>query len=251
MENRKRGWSGFALKLLAVISMLLDHTGAALIETGALHAYDYGRLSGILETEAGMRWYQIDMLLRFAGRIAFPIFCLLLVEGFLHTRDVRRYARNLLLFALISEVPFDLAFFNTVFYRGAQNVYFTLFFGVLLMMLLKRFEGSRLKQAAVTLAVCVAAQALRTDYGYLGILLIAVIYLFRHDRRRQLTAAGIMAALESIGMLGAAALAILPISRYNGERGKWKLKYVFYWFYPVHILVLFLIRYLIMGVSLV
>ncbi len=97
------------------------------------------------------------MVLRFTGRLAFPIFCFLLVEGFVHTRDVKGYLGRLFLFALISEVPFDLAFFRTPFDPSAQNVYWTLALGVLAMAGLKHFEkpdGSAQLEGA-----CVGVQA--------------------------------------------------------------------------------------------
>ena len=93
--------TGNALKFIAIFTMLIDHIGAALIEYGILCSYDIDRMMIIIETEEGMRWYLFDLVLRIIGRIAFPIFCFLLVEGFLHTRDERKYARNLLLFAFM------------------------------------------------------------------------------------------------------------------------------------------------------
>ena len=96
--------SGTALKRIACLSMLLDHIGASLLENGLF--------------KQGAFWpgdVQLDGVLRLAGRLAFPIFCFLAVEGFLHTHDVKKYVRRLLLFGLLSEVPFDLAFFRTPF----------------------------------------------------------------------------------------------------------------------------------------
>ena len=124
-KTLKVGLTGNTLKLIAIFTMLIDHIGAAVIEAGILSSNDMA----ILETERGMQWYLADIVLRLIGRLAFPIFCFLLVEGFTHTGNEAKYARNLLLFALISEIPFDLAFFGRLFFPGAQNVYFTLFLG--------------------------------------------------------------------------------------------------------------------------
>lgn len=109
--------SGTTLKWIAVISMLIDHTAEVLINHNAA-------LTDPI-------WAQIYVLMRGIGRIAFPIYAFLLVEGFLHTKDVKKYLARMLTFAVVSEIPFDLAVFHTPFYWGYQNVFFTLFLGLL------------------------------------------------------------------------------------------------------------------------
>ena len=132
-------FSGTALKTIACITMLVDHIGASCIEAGLLlPELETGEVSGGAWNQISL--YQLDRVLRFTGRLAFPIFCFLLVEGFVHTHDVKKYVRRLFLFALISEVPFDLAFFRTPFALDHQNVYWTLALGVLAMAGLKHFE---------------------------------------------------------------------------------------------------------------
>ena len=132
-------FSGTALKTIACITMLVDHIGASCIEAGILTpGLDSGTLSR--DTLSAYPLYRLDMVLRFTGRLAFPIFCFLLVEGFVHTHNVKGYLGRLVLFGLLSEVPFDLAFFRTPFDFSAQNVYWTLALGVLAMAGLKHFE---------------------------------------------------------------------------------------------------------------
>ena len=125
------GLSGTALKYIACITMLIDHIGASCIEAGILlPALAAGAAScGGIPVSTLLA---ADRVLRYIGRLAFPIFCFLAVEGFLHTHDVKKYVRRLLLFGLVSEVPFDLAFFRTPFAPQHQNVYWTLALGVLL-----------------------------------------------------------------------------------------------------------------------
>ncbi len=135
----RRTFSGTALKTIACITMLVDHIGASCIEAGILTpGLDAGTLSQ--DTLSAYPLYRLDMVLRFTGRLAFPLFCFLLVEGFVHTHNVKGYLGRLVLFGILSEVPFDLAFFRTPFDPSAQNVYWTLALGVLAMAGLKRFE---------------------------------------------------------------------------------------------------------------
>ena len=108
----RRTFSGTALKTIACITMLVDHIGASCIEAGILTpGLDAGTLSQ--DALSAYPLYRLDMVLRFTGRLAFPLFCFLLVEGFVHTHNVKGYLGRLVLFGLLSEVPFDLAFFRT------------------------------------------------------------------------------------------------------------------------------------------
>ena len=142
--------SGTALKRIACLSMLVDHLGASLLENGLF------RCSAIDPRLVGL-----DQLLRLAGRLAFPIYCFLLVEGFLHTHDLKKYALRMLGFALISEWPFDWAFFSGV-YWGHQNVYFTLLLGLLAM---KALDTSQTPEGMPTLKGILGAAAPNSSSG--------------------------------------------------------------------------------------
>ena len=184
--------------------------------------------------------------LRIVGRIAFPIFAYTLVEGFMHTHDVRKYMLRLGALALISEIPFDLAFSGSVCSFGRQNVFFTLFFAMIAMAGIQFAEqkfqnlwlmrGSQLLFVAV---VCMAANGFCCDYGAKGVLMVVILYLCRYHRPTQMLAGCIAFAWEIT-----APLAFIPISRYNGKRGL-RLKYFFYVFYPVHLLILYGILHLL------
>ena len=182
------GLSGTALKYIACITMLIDHIGASCIEAGILlPALAAGAAScGGIPVSTLLA---ADRVLRYIGRLAFPIFCFLAVEGFLHTHDVKKYVRRLLLFGLLSEVPFDLAFFRTPFDPSAQNVYWTLALGVLAMAGLKHFEkpdGSASWKGLLCAAGCTLAALLAcTDYDGIGVIIICALYLTRADRKRQ------------------------------------------------------------------
>ena len=172
------------------------------------------------------------------GRLAFPIYCFLLVEGFLHTHDFKKYALRMLGFALISEWPFDWAFFSGV-YWGHQNVYFTLLLGLLAMKALDTSqtpEGMSALKGILGAAACfLAAALLHCDYDVLGLALILALYMTRKDKRAQCIAGAVFSLFEPV-----APLAFGLVWFYSGERGgSSKLEqWAFYWFYPAHIFVL-------------
>ena len=223
MEAHRYGLSAAALKCLAALFMLVDHIGMVF---------------PTMLTELGLPTWA-DGLPRLIGRLAFPIFCFLAVEGFLHTHNVKGYLGRLLLFGLLSEVPFDLAFFRTPFAPQHQNVYWTLALGVLAMAGLKRFEkenGLPGWQGLVWAGGCAAlALAANTDYHAIGVLIICTLYLTRADRKRQCLAGALLFLFELT-----APLAFVLVWFYNGQRGACSplQKKAFYWFYPVHLLVL-------------
>ena len=232
------GLSGTALKTIACATMLIDHIGASCIEAGILlPALAAGAAScGGIPVSTLLA---ADRVLRYIGRLAFPSFCFLTVEGFLHTHDVKKYVRRLLLFGLLSEVPFDLAFFRTPFAPQHQNVYWTLALGVLAMAGLKRFEkpdGSASWQGLLCVGTCALTAFLAsTDYHAIGVLIICALYMARADRKRQCILGAVLFAFELT-----APLAFVLVWFYNGQRGACSplQKKAFYWFYPVHLLVL-------------
>lgn len=230
---RTKGITGNALKMIAIVTMLIDHIGVAVIENGILKYQD---------NSLAWDWNITNLVLRTIGRIAFPIFCFLLVEGFFHTRNIKKYGARLFLFALVSEIPFDLAVFDTWFYPGYQNVYFTLFIGLWVIYWYDKALGNPIRQTLVFLAGCGAAVFLKCDYNVIGITMILVFYVFYKDKKKQTIFAGILAAFESLSCFGAAILAFIPIRMYSGARGKRNLKYFFYWFYPAHLVLLYILR---------
>ncbi len=233
--------SGSTLKIIAVISMLTDHFAA-----GVLSRY-MSTLSTVDVDD--LRWqniYTVYDKMRSFGRIAFPIYCFLLVEGFMHTRNRKKYAARLFLFALISEIPFDLLFRGKILEHTYQNVFFTLFFGMLAMIGMdwassrKNFPLiAKVALSCVAAAACMAAaQIACTDYAERGVFCIIALYLFRRQRKLQI-AVGCSSFAVSLHESYATPAFIL-ISLYNGQRGR-SLKYFFYLFYPLHLLLLYLL----------
>ncbi len=248
MEGTRTGLlSGSALKRTAIGSMLLDHTGYVLVWQAYLAALGTGAAEG---------WYALYVLLRLAGRLAFPIFCFLLTEGFFHTRSRGRYALRLGLFALVSEVPFDLAFRGTLWAADYQNVFFTLLLGLLA---LWAWDGlsRRLPPAPAwalglaAAALCgLAAEGLETDYGAFGVALIFNLGVCRAltAPRDGIAHALLPAAVGALTVLGycvlednwiecAALFGLVLTLLYSGARGRGG-KWGFYLFYPLHLLAL-------------
>ena len=130
MENLKRQFLFIrrldtdSLKLIAVITMLIDHIAESLL---------WQMIPPIGEKNYD-RWYDIYHMLRNIGRTAFPIFAFLLVEGFFHTHSRKKYFRRLILFALLSEIPYNMAFHGRLFYGMDQNVFWTLSMGFLVIL---------------------------------------------------------------------------------------------------------------------
>lgn len=235
-----RSW----LKVIAMVSMLIDHTVSVILR------YDPAFTEPLITMgRHSITWYY---LLRSVGRLAFPIFCFLLVEGFQHTHDRRKYGRNLLVFALISEIPFNLTHGGHL-YGWSQNVLFTLFLGFLALCVVRRWEEDRqvLPQSTIyaehnrrlvlrLLALIVAGYLLRCDYGNCGISFILLLYVLRHN---EILRAAICCCF--LGSRWIAGLAFIPIAFYNGRRGFIQGsfgKYLFYLFYPLHLLALYFIK---------
>jgi len=243
--RRYQLFSGNALKLIAVVTMFLDHIGAGILEIPATWAAlgANAQVPDALFTDPALsRVLAADMILRAIGRVAFPIFCFLLVEGFLHTRSVPRYLRRMAVFAVVTELPFDLAFSAVPMNWGYQNVFLTLLLGLLAMAALRRYGDHSLAGFLLALGCAVAAELSHADYGAFGVALILIFYLYR-ERPTAQTVIGCAALCWEV----TAPLAFVPIRMYNGRRGKWNLKYFFYLFYPGHILLLYLVRVMLVG----
>lgn len=226
--ERFRILNGSALKVLAMVAMLVDHS--AICFRPLLKRY--------LFTLFDIRFTPY-VLLRGFGRIAFPIFCFLLAEGFRHTRSKKRYALNLFLFALISEIPYDLFNCGALPYER-QNVFFTLLLGFLGIWCLDRFREMPLRSSAMLTALFVCAALLRADYGWKGFLLILLLYLLAQQPMVQC-----FAGITLLGWPAGVACAFPFLNLYNGERGFVRgmaAKYFFYCFYPVHLTILWLLH---------
>ena len=246
-DRNPTGTGGFdisaaALHIIAMALMLMDHLWATLFPA--------------------QEW------LTCAGRLAFPIFAFMAVEGYFHTHSFQKYALRLLLFAVLSEVPFDLMYGGTWFYPVHQNVIWTLLMGLLGIRLMEtvRAKGRTwryiLASAAVVLAGVVLGTLCMVDYYGTGVLTVFLFYFFRGKKWWCLLGqllglywvnvellGGLVYPIRLLGMelelcqQGLALLALIPIWLYHGRQGYHSkpFQYVCYGFYPVHMLVIVLI----------
>ena len=242
MNRSKIRTTSASLHILAMALMLCDHLWATVVP--------------------GNDW------LTCLGRLAYPIFAFLLVEGYFHTRDLKKYALRLLLFALISEIPFNLMYSSSVVFPFHQNVIWTLLIGLGMIHLNERAKQApflrRVLRAASTVILGSLLGLLSfADYNAAGVLTILVFYFFRGGS--PWSYAGQLACLYYINFeilkglsyelsflgktvflpqQGLALLALIPIWLYRGEKGRAfpGFRQFCYWFYPAHMLLLYLIR---------
>lgn len=238
MKMAKKNKFGFLstnlLKLIAMAAMVSDH--ASVIFLG----------------EETTLWRNI-------GRLAFPIFAFLIAQGAIHTKNKLKYMLRLAAFALISEVPYDMAFNGTYLEFTSQNVYFTLFLGLLSVIILDFLQDHRIAFLGIfsTVICALGAYYIHSDYGFMGVVVITMMFLFSKASPSVkyvgfalssfMTAIVYMPPLY-VGFISAqlpAVLSAVPISLYSGKAGRKINKYIFYAFYPAHILILYLIKLLL------
>lgn len=220
--------NGAQLKYIAFASMFIDHFNKAIITpflTG----------SGVLNI--------ITTIFDVLGRIAFPIFAFMIVEGFIKTKSRWKYLRNLLIFAIISEIPYDM-FQSAVFINTrSQNILWGLALGLFTIMVIDKLK-ERIKKRPLWIFVSILIVALSSllsmlisaDYEYYAIIIIYIYYLF-YDKRLLASGLGFLVIIKEIYAI----LGFATVLLYNGEKGK-QNKIFNYLFYPVHLLVLGIIR---------
>lgn len=226
------------LKVLAMAVMWLDHSAVALI--GPF-------LSVNADSSVWHFLYWLHYSMRMAGRLAFPIFAFFLVEGFFYTRSKKRYALRLLLFALTAELPFNLALYGTIGYLWHQNTLFTLFLGLIMLVVLSRTSSFLIKVAVIGWSM-VLSLFLQCDYGPMGIGLIALFYFFYWDKRASLVLGGSLCFLDSLKYGGMAAMACVLLYGYDRKKEpNTRITRLYYLFYPGHLIILVALRHVLSG----
>ena len=238
-KNKKGNFqclSGSVLKTIALVTMLMDHTAAVLF---AKMAFGVTTLFEVFGTK--ITWY---LIFRTIGRIAFPIYCFLLIEGYEHTRDKKKYGLRLLAFAFISEIPWDLEHTGS-FFAPAQNVFFTLFLGLAAVYIYDSLKDDKIKMAFWLIAVFALSLIIRSDYGIKGVGFILFMYIMKESL--------LLRTLIGCCFFSRPATTIpsfVLIGLYNGKRGFIKgkfLQYLFYIIYPAHMLLLYFIKLTVFG----
>lgn len=232
MDNGKKYQilDGTTLKLIAMISMVFDH--------------------------AGDMFFPDVMWPRMIGRLAMPIFSFFIAEGFSHTRDRKKYLCRLGIFALISEIPFDLAFEGKIGFSH-QNIMLSFFLAVVALMLYDWIQGGTKSEEnhasigkTVLDVIAVAAIAalsllLRADYTIFAVIAVSLFYVLRQKHPLVRTGVGVafLALTRTVGYYCTTGLSFIPLAMYNGKKGK-GLKWLFYGFYPGHLLLLAAIKHI-------
>lgn len=247
IEMTKCRLSQEQLKIIACGAMLIDHFAAVLL-------FKLFPMSNFL-----LDLYEI---LRIIGRLAFPIFCFLIAEGAYHTRDSQKYALRMAIGAVLSELPYDLAFYGR-WTLEHQSTMVTLLLGYGVLVCMKRCP-LLWQKLLVSIPFSLVAELLHTDYGARGVLLVTLFALTRDaPRKRIFQALGmwflfsdnhamLINWIQRIYEMGTlhlsiqewATLSVFPISLYSGKKqSRTKaLQSVFYLFYPAHLLVLYLLK---------
>lgn len=203
--------SSFQLRIIAITTMIIDHIGTVFFP--------------------GIAMYKI------IGRVSFPIFAFLIVEGSIYTSNIKAYRKRLLCFALLSEIPFNLAFYGEIIYLGTSNVLFTLYAGLLTIDIIKNYHDEKISWLKLFL-IALVIQLIGGDYLIYGILTVIIFYNYRGQIGKIYMALLVLffILMGGLQVYGIFALGILYF--YNGNEGK-KLGRLFYLLYPVHLLIIY------------
>lgn len=236
--------TSFALHMMAMVLMLCDHLWGTIVP--------------------GNDW------LNCVGRLAFPIFAFLTVEGYFHTKNLKKYVLRLLIFALLSEIPFNLALGSRLFYPIHQNVLWTFLISIGLIHWNEKAKNKshlrRILTAAASVIVgLIVGLVTFVDYYHAGVLTVLIFYFFRERKWWCLLCQGIFLWYVNTELLGGigfelqlwghtffiarqlfALPALIPIWLYRGKQGPYNkyLRWLYYGFYPVHLLILGLLKFL-------
>lgn len=209
--------NSYHLKIIALLTMIVDHVGFI--------------------------FFPDESYLRIIGRLAFVLYAFMLVEGFFYTKNFKKYFSKLTLWAILSEIPFDLAVHGEWFYIYQQNIFFTLLLGLSGMYFIEKKKSIDFKIIWAVFFIS-AAYILQVDYSWYGLAIIFTFYYFRKNKIFSLVTIQALSLIASINILVFqlfAFLGFIPILMYNGKQGK-KMGNFYYSFYAVHLAVFAVIK---------
>lgn len=225
--------SGSSIKIIAMISMFIDHLAVAMLRGN----------EKLISSPYANEWSLVYKVMRGTGRIAFPLFCFLLIEGFFHTSNLKKYLTRIGIFAIISEIPFNLVEYKTLYGYQHQNVLFTLFVGLITVSQFDKIKGFELKDEfrrwGILFLGCIVAQILHMDYGAFGIVTIFSCYYLRNVEWQRNFVLVVLGLSEKTAWIS-----VIPLLFYNGKRGL-NIKWLWYMFYPTHLFLLWGIKILL------
>lgn len=243
-KKKNIGISGGTLKFIAALMMTAYYFAVVIIQNGKLYGYVDEYYQMAIATEEGAKWLKLFDFLVIFRHFSFPFFAFLLVEGFIHTSNFWRYFLRVFIFALISEVPFDLCIFNETYNWELQNPMFTLALALLVMHFMYRWRKTiGLKWLVVILGAAIAYFA-NFQFGLVGVISIALMYNFHKEKILQIGSGVIVTALGSASSYFLPVLCFVPIWFYDGDRGVFNPKWLYYIYYPLHLSVFYMMIYI-------
>lgn len=229
------------LKMFACITMLIQTIGIAVVEKGLIHLDQYTQDSlnqAMSQDSRLMTLAGIGSIMQLIGGMAIPVFAFLLVEGFRNTSDYKKYLLTMVITALASEIPYDLAICGKAWDLSSQNALITMSICLIMLKCMDIFKDTTgalggIIKALIVLAAVVWVSLFRAEYGLCMVLLVAVFEVFYTKNVLKTVLGGLLSLMYVTGPLS-----FYGIWCYNGERKDRINKYVFYAFYPLHLLVL-------------
>ena len=231
------------LKIAGAILLTLYFFSAAVIQNGILHVNSYtpDQLNELLGADPqAMLWAGIASVAEIVGMVAIPIYAYLVAQGVEHTSSIGRYALSVLIFAVISEVPYDLAVYGQVWSWESQNTLWAVFIALVSLWMMKCVEGrgavSYVLGVVAALGGCLWAVLINCKFGWGFVLIASALFLLRKWRVMSLIA-GLGASLVYL----TAAMGFILVSMCDGERRKDESrlsKYAYYAYYPLILLLM-------------
>lgn len=252
MQHKNYEVTGNVFKLIAVVTMLVDHIAVGIV-------LSWLEQPEVFYSPSYSSYVDMYHVMRNIGRMAFPIYCFMLVEGYFHTRNLKKYGLRLLQIAIISEIPFDLALRNGQLDISSNNVLWELLLGLIVIAVMDRvlhFSGGIFDNEIFKRVIMVAimflgmgiAYVTKLDYRHSGIACISVMYfLYGNTKESRMTGFGLgvlmLTFMSSRSELFAAAM-LIPMYFYDGNKGSDSLllRKFFYLFYPLHLTIIYLIK---------